>query len=69
MIVKVAVTAALIACAGCEIDRRPGHPAVPATSPNSAINTILQTPADAMFIDENCYQYEACRTTAHGLGV
>ena len=69
MIIKVAVTSVLIACAGCGIYRHGGVNAEIPAQPNSAINTIIEMPTDAVLIDQACSEYDACRSTAHGLGV
>ena len=69
MIIKFAVAGAFMVCAGCGIYRHGAETGAPALQPNSAINLIQDTPVDAVLIDQTCSGFEACRTTAHGLGV
>jgi len=69
MTIKLTVAAVILVCAACGTYRQGADTAHPTTQPNSAINAIHQVPVDAVLIDESCYAYDACRTTAHGLGV
>ena len=68
---RIAVALLVLACAGCG-----AHPHnVVVDTPNAmqanraATATATATPVDAVLIEQACYAFSECRTTASGLGV
>jgi hypothetical protein len=68
---KITVALLVLACAGCG-----AHPHnVVVATPNAvqanraASTTETGAPLDAILIEQACYAFSECRTTASGLGV
>jgi len=70
MNMKAAVALLVLACAGCGAAPHSVNQTEPVQVPSTvARDAGSAVPVDAVLMEQACFAFSECRTTAHGLGV